>query len=121
PDVRPYLADCALMVVPLRVGGGSRLKILESLSSGVPVVSTRVGAEGLCLDADRHLTIVEGIDELAPAIIYAIRAPELLAKQAAAGRGEVLRRYDWDALAEKMERVWYDCAGAQAAAQRRAA
>lgn len=110
PDVRPYLAECALMVVPLRVGGGSRLKILESLSSGVPVVSTRVGAEGLCLDAGRHLTIVEGIDELIPALIDALRSPAILASQAQAGRNEVLRRYDWDALAEKMEQVWYDCA-----------
>src|SRR5262249_32858274 len=81
PAGRPDLAECALMVVPLRVGGGPRLKILESLSSGVPVVSTRVGAEGLCLDAGRHLTIVEGIEDLAPALIYAIRAPAALAKQ----------------------------------------
>ena len=41
PDVRPYLADCGLLVVPLRIGGGSRLKILEALASGTPVVSTR--------------------------------------------------------------------------------
>jgi glycosyltransferase involved in cell wall biosynthesis len=121
PDVRPHLAECALMVVPLRIGGGSRLKILESLSSGVPVVSTRVGAEGLCLEAGRHVTIVEGIAELAPAVIDAIRHPDVLAEQAEAGRAEVLRRYDWDALAEKMERVWYDCAAAGAPILRRAA
>jgi glycosyltransferase involved in cell wall biosynthesis len=121
PDVRPYLAECALMVVPLRIGGGSRLKILESLSSGVPVISTRVGAEGLCLETGRHLTSVESIDGLAPALVDAIRHPDAAAAQAKAGREEVLRRYDWDALAEKMERVWYDCAAAGAPALRRAA
>ena len=47
PDVRPYLATCGMLVVPLRIGGGSRLKILEALAAGVPVVSTRIGAEGL--------------------------------------------------------------------------
>ena len=45
PDVRPYMAASALMVVPLRIGGGSRLKILEAIAAGLPVVSTRVGAE----------------------------------------------------------------------------
>ena len=49
PDVRPFLARASMLVVPLRIGGGSRLKILEALASGTPVVSTRVGAEGLNL------------------------------------------------------------------------
>jgi glycosyltransferase involved in cell wall biosynthesis len=111
PDVRPYLANCGLMVVPLRIGGGSRLKILEALASGVPVVSTRVGAEGLCLEPERHLTVVDEMDDLAPAIVRGIRNHAALLQQAEAGREVVLAQYDWDALAEKMERVWYECAG----------
>ena len=55
PDVRPFLARCGMLVVPLRIGGGSRLKILEALAAGTPVVSTRVGAEGLDLTAGRDL------------------------------------------------------------------
>src|SRR5262249_12689933 len=58
PDVRPFLARCAVFAVPLRSGGGSRLKILEALACATPVVSTRVGAEGLRLDAGRHLVVV---------------------------------------------------------------
>jgi glycosyltransferase involved in cell wall biosynthesis len=105
-DVRPFLAECGLLVVPLRIGGGSRLKILEALASGVPVVSTRVGAEGLHLEAGRHLTVVEDIDALAPALVEAVRSPELLREQAEAGRRRVLERYDWDVLAEQLEQVW---------------
>jgi glycosyltransferase involved in cell wall biosynthesis len=105
-DVRPFLAECGVMVVPLRIGGGSRLKILEALASGVPVVSTRVGAEGLCLEPGRHLTVVEDIDALAPALVEAVRSPEAAREQAEAGRRRVLERYDWDALAEQMEQVW---------------
>ena len=119
--MRPYLADCGMMVVPLRIGGGSRLKILEALASGTPVVSTRVGAEGLCLEPERHLTVVEDMEDLIPAILAGIRGHAGLVRQAAAGREEVLRRYDWDALAEKMERVWYDCAGVSAGPVKRAA
>jgi glycosyltransferase involved in cell wall biosynthesis len=105
-DVRPFLAECGALVVPLRIGGGSRLKILEALASGVPVVSTRVGAEGLHLDAGRHLTVVEDIDALAPALVEAVRSPEAVREQAEAGRRRVLERYDWDVLAGQLEQVW---------------
>ncbi len=114
PDVRPYLADCGMMVVPLRIGGGSRLKILEALASGVPVVSTRIGAEGLNLEPDRHLTVVEDMDDLIPAILAGIRDPAPLLRQAELGREQVLNCYDWDALAEKLDRIWHDCAAVDA-------
>jgi glycosyltransferase involved in cell wall biosynthesis len=110
PDVRPHLAACAVLVVPLRIAGGSRLKILEALACGTPVVSTRVGAEGLCLEPGRHLTVVEDVPNLAPALVAAMRAPDAARAQAECGRREVLRRYDWDALAGRLEEVWIDCA-----------
>jgi polysaccharide biosynthesis protein PslH len=110
PDVRPFLASCSLMVVPLRIGGGSRLKILEALAAAVPVVSTRVGAEGLHLEPGRDITVTEGTDELAAALVAALRKPQALARQAASGREQVLARYDWDTLADELERVWLNCA-----------
>src|SRR5207248_3406294 len=99
PDVRLYLARSSVLAVPLRIGGGSRLKILEALASGVPVVSTRVGAEGLNLVAGQHLAVVEDIDALVPALVEAVRSPEAVREQAEAGRQRVLERYDWDVLA----------------------
>jgi glycosyltransferase involved in cell wall biosynthesis len=114
-DVRPFLNGAGVLAVPLRIGGGSRLKILEALASGVPVVSTRVGAEGLCLEPGRHLTVVEGADDMAAALVEAIRSPKAALAQAAAGRQRVLERYDWDALSDKLEQAWLGCAGAPAA------
>jgi glycosyltransferase involved in cell wall biosynthesis len=110
PDVRPFLARASMLVVPLRIGGGSRLKILEALSSGTPVVSTRVGAEGLHLEADRHLSVVEDVSDLTSAIVQTIRNPAAARQQALAGRRQVLRRYEWDALADRLERLWIGCA-----------
>ena len=75
-----------------RARGGSSLKILESIADGLPVVSTRVGAEGLCL------TPGDGL-----------RAPSRLHATAARGRALVLRRYDWDVLADDLERSWERC------------
>jgi glycosyltransferase involved in cell wall biosynthesis len=110
PDVRPYLATCGLMVVPLRVGGGSRLKILEALASGTPVVSTRVGAEGLCLEPGRDLTVFEDNEDPVTALVAAIRDPVAAQAQAECGRRVVLARYDWDALADRLDAVWRETA-----------
>jgi glycosyltransferase involved in cell wall biosynthesis len=99
-DVRPYLERAAVSVVPLRIGGGTRLKIYELMASGVPVVSTTIGAEGLPIRHGEHLLIADTAAEQVSAICA------LLADQA---RGEVLavnalrhvqEHCSWDAVAE---------------------
>ncbi len=109
PDVRPHLARAAVMAVPLRIGGGSRLKILEALGCGVPVVSTRVGAEGLALRDGEHLTVVEGVDDMAAALVRCLRDREAARAQAERGRRAVVARYDWGPLADRLERTWEKC------------
>jgi len=109
PDVRPFLASSAVMVVPLRIGGGSRLKILEAMAAGLPVISTRVGAEGLELVPGKHFIAAEGPDNLADALVSCIRDPEPARALANASRPFILERYDWDALADRLESVWLSC------------
>ena len=108
-DVRPFLARSAVMAVPLRIGGGSRLKILEALASGLPVVSTAVGAEGLCLADGEHLTIADSNDDMAAALLRTLRDPAAARILAEAGREVVRERYDWDALAVALEGSWERC------------
>lgn len=108
-DVRPYLSQSAVMAVPLRIGGGSRLKILESLASGLPVVSTRVGAEGLRLTAGVDLEIVDDDSAMARALVGTLSNPSQALLMAEHGRRQVLERYDWDALAIKLEESWERC------------
>ncbi len=110
-DVRPYLGASGVMAVPLRIGGGSRLKILEALACGLPVVSTRVGAEGLRLENGRDLTVVERVEDMAAALADCIRAPEPARRMADRGRRLVRERYDWDVLADKLEAVWESAVG----------
>jgi glycosyltransferase involved in cell wall biosynthesis len=93
------------MAVPLRIGGGSRLKILEALACGLPVVSTRVGAEGLLLKPGEDYVQAEE-DAMADALVSAIRKPGEMQAQAEHGRRLVLDTYDWNELAKKLEATW---------------
>ena len=104
-DVRPYLGDCGVMAVPLRIGGGSRLKILEALACGLPVVSTSVGAEGLLLKPGEDYLQAEE-DAMADALVQAIRNPAPIQAMAQHGRRLVLDTYDWSVLAKKLEASW---------------
>jgi glycosyltransferase involved in cell wall biosynthesis len=105
-DVRPYLASASVMAVPLRVGGGSRLKILEGLACGLPVVSTPVGCEGLAIRHGQELTVVEEPRQFAKALCDAISEPEQARAMADAGRRLVYEKYDWDVLAGRLETTW---------------
>jgi len=108
-DVRPFMARAALSIVPLRIGGGSRLKICEALAMARPVVSTSVGAEGL--DVGSGVVRADGAGPLADAILAALDDPEACRSRAAAGRERVLADYAWDRLAPLQAAVWGRLAG----------
>jgi glycosyltransferase involved in cell wall biosynthesis len=105
-DVRPFLRQCGMLTVPLRIGGGSRLKILEALATECPVVSTRVGAEGLELIAGQHFAQADAAEGMAAALVEGIRHPQRLLEMARLGGQLVRQRYDWSILAAKLEAVW---------------
>jgi glycosyltransferase involved in cell wall biosynthesis len=102
PDVRPYLRKAALVVAPLRIGGGSRLKILEAMAMRKPVVSTKVGAEGLCVTAGKNILIAESSDEFVRNCLKALTDMPYSAMLADSGYDLVNSRYRWETIAEKM-------------------
>ena len=87
------------MVVPLRIGGGSRLKILEAFAAGLPVISTRIGAEGLDVEDGVHLTVVEDIEAMASEITASLKSSTPGLARAEKGRRLVEDLYDWEILA----------------------
>jgi glycosyltransferase involved in cell wall biosynthesis len=103
PDIRAKLWSATTCVVPLHVGGGTRLKILEALAAECPVVSTRVGAEGLSLVDEEHLIIADTAEEFARSILTLLEANDLRHRLAMAGREAVTRRYDWGQIALRLE------------------
>ena len=102
-DVRPYVAASAVCVVPLRVGGGTRLKIFEALAMGKAVVSTTVGAEGLPLVPGTHFVQADDPAEFADAVVALLRDPARRRALGAAGRRLVEERYSWPQVAREFE------------------
>jgi glycosyltransferase involved in cell wall biosynthesis len=105
-DVRPYLASARAVVVPLRIGGGTRIKILEALAMGKPVISTSIGAEGLDIKEQRDFLIANNTEEFAARIDELFARPEEQMRLGLNGRSVVEKLYGWDAAAEKLEHAW---------------
>ena len=106
-DVRPYLDRAAVVIVPLRVGGGTRLKILEALAMGKAVVSTSLGAEGLHVVPGRDLLIADDAETFAAQIRRLLDDPELADRIGKAGRRVVEAHYGWGASVEQLS-AFYD-------------
>ena len=109
-DVRPYMKDAAVYVVPLRIGGGTRLKIFEAMAMGKALVSTTVGAEGLPVTDGEHLTIADEPNTFARAVVRLLRDAERRAQLETAARALVVERYDWSAVAGELEAALVDIA-----------
>jgi sugar transferase (PEP-CTERM/EpsH1 system associated) len=102
-DVRPYMAAAAVYVVPLRVGGGTRLKIFEAMSMRKAVVSTSVGAEGLPVRHGKDIVIADEPARFAESVVALIRDVDSRRGIEASARQLVVERYDWSAVAQDLE------------------
>ncbi|MDJ0975207.1 MAG: glycosyltransferase family 4 protein [Planctomycetota bacterium] len=104
PDVRPFVRRAAISIVPLRIGGGSRLKIPEALAMERPVVSTTVGAEGL--DLGDGLTLADGAEAFAKACADTLANPAAAKARALQGRQRALASHEWGRIAPIQAELW---------------
>jgi glycosyltransferase involved in cell wall biosynthesis len=105
PDVAPHFAEATAVLVPIRSGGGTRLKVLDGLAAGRPMVATAAGAEGIAVRDGEHLLLADGAEPFARAALRLLDDAALRARLAAAGRTLVEREYDWRALGDRFERL----------------
>ncbi len=99
-DVLPFYRQAAVAVVPLRSGGGTRLKILEAMAMGTPVVSTTVGAEGLEVSNEQNILLADTPTAFAQAVIRIIHDSSLAARLSSNARKLVENYYDWKEIAQ---------------------
>ncbi|MEW6771940.1 MAG: glycosyltransferase family 4 protein [Bacillota bacterium] len=102
PDLRPYLAQAAVVVVPLRFGAGTRLKILEAFAAGRPVVSTSLGCEGLEVQPGVHLEVADTPASFAEAVIRLLQDPLRWAALVANGRKIAEEKYSWRSIGPQL-------------------
>jgi len=115
-DVRGYIGRAAVYVVPIRIGGGTRLKIFEAMGMGKAVVSTTVGAEGLPVTHGKDVWIADTPDAFADAVVSLLRDPARRVQLERSARELVVTHYDWSAVAVQLEEALETAAGRRAAA-----
>jgi sugar transferase (PEP-CTERM/EpsH1 system associated) len=101
-DVRPYLEHAAVVIVPIRVGGGTRLKVLEAMSMGKAMVSTSIGAEGIRVEHGKNVLIADTPEEFAQAVYTLLQDAELRDRLGKAARELVTAQYQWEVIGERL-------------------
>jgi glycosyltransferase involved in cell wall biosynthesis len=109
-DVRPYYQKAAVSVAPYRFGEGTKLKVLEAMASGVPLVATRVGCQGVDVVDGEQVLIVDGEEEFAQHVVRILRDPSRRARLADAARRLVERKYTWKKIVGDLEPKLVDLA-----------
>jgi sugar transferase (PEP-CTERM/EpsH1 system associated) len=107
-DVRPYYELALAAIVPLRVGSGTRLKILEAMAAGVPIISTSLGAEGINVTNNVHLLIVDKAGDLIAAVDSINSSHELRSRLIQAARDLVVKQYDWSVVGKDLFSIYVD-------------
>lgn len=113
-DIRPDVDAAAAYIVPLRIGGGTRLKILDALSMSKAIISTSVGCEGLDVEDGKTIVIADTPDAFVQAIVKVLADPAWADTIGQQGRQLVESRYDWAAVAKTLMAVYADTAQRQA-------
>jgi len=102
PEILPWFRGADLLVIPLRYGAGIRIKILEAMSAGLPIVATSKGCEGLQVEHGRELLIADDPDSMASEVIRLLNDPALRKSLAENARSFVAEHYSWESLVHSM-------------------
>ena len=110
-DISEYLNKCTVYICPLRIGGGTRLKILEAMAAGIPIVSTSIGAEGLDLTHGEHLLIADNPNDFAHSICSLLENQTLRQHMAQSARTFVEKKYAWKGIAKRQMELYETLVG----------
>ena len=106
PELDPYFAESGLTVIPVRAGGGMRVRILEAFARAMPVVTTTVGLEGIQAQPGRDVLVADSSDDFADAVIRLLNNEELQDQLSTNGRHLVETKYDWQVTLKDLDKVY---------------
>jgi glycosyltransferase involved in cell wall biosynthesis len=106
PDVRPYLNEASIGICPIRYGAGTRIKILTYMAAGLPVVSTKKGAESVGYADGRDIIIADKADDFAEGIVKLLENKSYYKKIASNGRDFILQNYDWNVIGRRLVEIY---------------
>lgn len=111
PELDPYFAESAVTVVPVRAGGGMRVRILEAFARAAPVVTTTVGLEGIEACSGEDVLVADSPEDFAGSVITLLQDREIQQKLSTNGRRLVEKKYDWQVVLGELDRVYQGLAG----------
>jgi len=103
-DIRRVLAQAGVLLAPIRNGRGTKYKVLEAMASGLPVVTTRLGIEGI--EAENSVLVAESAQGLAEETIAILKNQQLAEKKAAAAKQIVYKKYNWETISNRLNLVY---------------
>lgn len=106
PDIRDAFKSAHVLLAPVFSGKGTRYKVLEALATGTPVVATTIAVEGLGVEDGKHVLIANHAETMAEKTILLLNNPDLRKTLAAAGKSFVSKRYDWNLIASKLDKIY---------------
>lgn len=106
PDIRDAYLNATVLVTPIKGPGGTRLKILEAMASGMPIATTSVGAEGLEVSNGKHVLISDNMDQLAELAVKIIKDKQLAQRLGENARKFVIEKYSWQISADTLDRIY---------------
>ena len=105
-DILPYFGGADIYIAPLRIGGGTRLKVLEAMSAGLPLVTTTVGVEGVDLTSGQHALLADTPEHFGRAVVGLLRDPERARALGLAARHFVAERHGWERIVARLEPLY---------------
>jgi glycosyltransferase involved in cell wall biosynthesis len=109
PDIRPIVEGASVFIAPIRIGSGTKIKVLNAMAQAKPVVATTIAAEGIDVTRGENILIADDPEEFAEKVLYLLRNEEIARKMGKRARELVEEKYNWDLIAENIHRIYEHC------------
>ena len=109
PDIRPIVQRASVFVAPIRVGSGTKIKVLNAMAQGKPVVATTIAAEGIDVTPEENILIADDPGEFAEKVGYLLNHEHVAREIGTRARELIEKKYSWDVISDDIHRTYENC------------